>query len=465
MTSHWRDCAEWQRQGLKLSTTSNQAAKIYDAVLSQRVSMYDDPSVGGMEQSLKTLQAADPQFVMGQVMSVGMSLFSTSDTIDNNPELRDKVNALVVHADKSDITPREQKHVDAINLYADGKLHEATVKWEEIVAEYPTDLHAIKQVHGSTFVVGRPQIIRNVVNSALPSWTTDMKHYSFLKGILAFGFAETSLFPQANKTAKEGLAVDQDEVWCRHSLCHLHDNTGQWDYGIDALQTTEAHWMKCTSFNCHLLWHQALFYMEKADYDKVLEIYDNHIEKTLKDSHSMLAKRDATSLLYRLEMEGVKIGDRWEDVYEICRPNIDDHCFVFNDTHMLMSCLGAKKPDVAKKMVNSLRNWARDKSGYYYQTCMKTGLPICEAFVAAADGDFATAVDLIHPVRYDIINIGGSNAQRDVFNLFLINAAINSSKPEHQHLAKSLIHERRALKEDTPLTDRLMSRLMAQHTQ
>ncbi len=53
----------------------------------------------------------------------------------------------------------------------------------------------------------------------------------------------------------------------------------------------------------------------------------------------------------------------------------------------------------------------REKSGYYYETCMKTGIPICEAFVAAADGDFATAVDLIHPVRYDIINIGGSGAQ------------------------------------------------------
>ena len=56
---------------------------------------------------------------------------------------------------------------------------------------------------------------------------------------------------------------------------------------------------------------------------------------------------------------GVKIEDRWDDVYEICRENIEDHCFVFNDTHTMMSCLGAKKPDVARKMVDSLKNWAR----------------------------------------------------------------------------------------------------------
>ena len=58
----------------------------------------------------------------------------------------------------------------------------------------------------------------------------------------------------------------------------------------------------------------------------------------------------------------------------------------------------------------------RDKAGYYYQTCDKIGLPVCEAMVAAADGDFAKAVDLIYPVRYDIIRIGGSGAQVGCYN-------------------------------------------------
>ena len=49
--------------------------------------------------------------------------------------------------------------------------------------------------------------------------------------------------------------------------------------------------------------------------------------------------------------------------------------------------------------------------GWYYQTCSKVGIPICEALVAASDGDFAKAVDFIQPVRYDIINIGGSGSQ------------------------------------------------------
>ena len=37
--------------------------------------------------------------------------------------------------------------------------------------------------------------------------------------------------------------------------------------------------------------------------------------------------------------------------------------------------------------------------------------PICEAFVAYNDGDYARVVDIMCPVRYKIVKIGGSHAQ------------------------------------------------------
>ncbi len=58
--------------------------------------------------------------VMGQVMSIGTKLFSTCDSVDTTPGLREDVDELVQKAQKMDITKREQKHVDGIKLYADG---------------------------------------------------------------------------------------------------------------------------------------------------------------------------------------------------------------------------------------------------------------------------------------------------------------------------------------------------------
>lgn len=39
------------------------------------------------------------------------------------------------------------------------------------------------------------------------------------------------------------------------------------------------------------------------------------------------------------------------------------------------------------------------------------GADVCEALVAYDDEDFSKVVDIIYPKRYDIIRMGGSNAQ------------------------------------------------------
>lgn len=48
--------------GISLSTPSNEAAKLYDAAVSQFVGWYDDKQLDGFEATLKKMLEADPQF-------------------------------------------------------------------------------------------------------------------------------------------------------------------------------------------------------------------------------------------------------------------------------------------------------------------------------------------------------------------------------------------------------------------
>lgn len=48
--------------GIRLSTPSNEAAKLYDAAISQFVGWYDDKQLDGLEGSMKKMLEADPQF-------------------------------------------------------------------------------------------------------------------------------------------------------------------------------------------------------------------------------------------------------------------------------------------------------------------------------------------------------------------------------------------------------------------
>jgi hypothetical protein len=56
---------------------------------------------------------------------------------------------------------------------------------------------------------------------------------------------------------------------------------------------------------------------------------------------------------------------------------------------------------------------------------------------------------LLLPVRFDLWNIGGSHAQRDVVNWTLTEAAIRAGQRD---IALSLAHERLATRPAAPLT-------------
>ncbi|XP_078355848.1 tetratricopeptide repeat protein 38-like [Oculina patagonica] len=132
---------------------------------------------------------------------------------------------------------------------------------------------------------------------------------------------------------------------------------------------------------------------------------------------------------------------------------------------MLMCTLGAKNEDATLKLMASLRDYVRDGSGTNCDVSREVGLAICEAFEQADKGNFDNAVEILKPLRYKIVKIGGSNAQRDIFNLSLIHAALNSPRKQHHQLVRSLLTERKAMKENAPMTDRLMARALALHVE
>ena len=77
--------------------------------------------------------------------------------------------------------------------------------------------------------------------------------------------------------------------------------------------------------------------------------------------------------------------------------------------------------------------------------------PLQQAIAAFGAGDFDRTVDLLLPVRYDIRRIGGSHAQRDLFNQTLIAAALGAGR---RKLARALLAERLALKPNSRRTQR-----------
>ncbi|XP_033109119.1 tetratricopeptide repeat protein 38-like [Anneissia japonica] len=462
--THWRDSKAWLDTGLSLSSTSNEACKLYDAALTQYIGWYDEPSVGGLEATLEALLKSDPSFVMGRVISNGLELLGTGTNIDLNLDLKKNIDEMVDLSMSNSISQREKYHVSAIKFLSDGYQKKACETWERILVENPTDLLALKFAHDSYFYLGESTQIRDSIARVMPYWDDTMPLSSYLHGMYAFGLEETNLYAQAEKEAKLGLHLNPNDPWATHSMAHVLEMSGRAKEGIQFMSTTENDWNICGMIACHNYWHWALYCIEMGDYQKALDIYDKQVEQRTVQSGAPLDMVDAASLLYRLEMEGVSVGKaRWQKLFDIVGPHINDHTLVFNDIHYLMAALGTQQDDIVTSYKESIMDFIKVKKGDQRNIMNDVGVAMFEAFQAYNNGEFAKAVEKMIPIRYQVIRIGGSHAQRDVFNQFLIHAALKSTEKQHQKLARCLLIERKSLKDCAPLTDRLTARAMALH--
>jgi hypothetical protein len=83
------------------------------------------------------------------------------------------------------------------------------------------------------------------------------------------------------------------------------------------------------------------------------------------------------------------------------------------------------------------------------QIYRQIGKYLFEAIDQFKEKNYSNVVELLYPIRNQIYQIGGSNAQRDIFYLLLIHSAVYSNNTKHQQLAKQLINERCLMRNKT----------------
>uniref|UniRef100_A0A3Q2VSN1 Tetratricopeptide repeat protein 38 n=1 Tax=Haplochromis burtoni TaxID=8153 RepID=A0A3Q2VSN1_HAPBU len=445
----------WRAEGLTLSTSSNEACKMYDAILTQYVKWRNDDSLGGIEGCISAVQAADPNFVMGHVISTGLELVATTSSTRLDERLSSAVRRTVELANSQDITSRERLHVKAMELFSHGNFPKACEAWEDILLDHPTDMLALKFAHDAYFYMGAQMQMRDSVARVLPHWKPHMPFY--LNGLYSFGLLETRFYDQAEKVAMEGLALTPDDAWSVHSVAHVCEMKAELDKGLKFMESREKDWEVTDMLASHNYWHWALFFIEK-----VKMIMGFSVFRRCKASGAMLDIVDACSLLYRLEMDGVCVKERWQELLQVTRPHTDDHVTLFNDLHFLMVSLGAKETGTSRRLLEGLQELAKEPGdNQQHQLAGTIGIPMCQAMLEYNQGNYGQTVELLYPLRYRMVDIGGSDAQRDLFNQLLIHAAMKSENKHHQKLGRCLLAERDAVRPNSPLTHRLMQKALA----
>jgi hypothetical protein len=254
-----------------------------------------------------------------------------------------------------------------------------------------------------------------------------------------FGLEEAGDYPRAEDESREAAELEPLSFWPHHTVAHVMEMTGRPEDGLGWMTAREALWATPSHINqVHIWWHKALFHLELGQYDAALALYDGPMRATQRPV--ALSLTNASALLWRLDTLGCDIGDRWRELAALWQGHADGKCLVFGDIHAAIAELRSGQEVLVERRLEAMRETAANgaEAAGLYRT---VGIPIVEGLVAFHRGAYAEALELLLPVRFDLWQIGGSYAQRDVVNWTLTEAAVRA---DQRDVALSLAHERLA---------------------
>ena len=335
------------------------------------------------------------------------------------------------------VTARELAVVDALGSWLQGYPTRSADLLDTVLVTVPEDALIMKLVHAIRFVLGDATGMRQSIERVHAAYGETHPAYGYMLGCRAFSLEETGDYRLAEAAGRRGLEFARDDAWGLHAVAHVHDMTGRARQGLQWLTGREEAWAHCNNFRFHVWWHKALMHLDQGEIDEVLDLYDREIRSDRTDDYRDIS--NGVSLLMRLELEGVDVGDRWEEMAELSARRTEDGCLIFADLHYLLALARTDRQAESRRLIRRIHHDARNSAD---EVGVRMGVPGCDAaegLAAFTEGRFEAAFVLLCRVMPQMQHAGGSHAQRDVFERITIDAGLRAGRLD---AAELLLKER-----------------------
>ena len=410
-------------RGLAVSTDSDAATRLFDRAVEHYLKYHVD-TMALVNQAI----AADPQFALAHCLK-GYLLLSAA-----NPAYSAQIAAALQAAQAgAAATPRERQHVAAFAAWASGGLDKSFAIWHDLLQATPTDLLAFRICDTQWFRHGQTAKIRDQVDRVLPRWSADLPGHDLAQCVWAFAHEETGDYAAAERAIDAAWERDPTNYFAHHVKAHVLEMDCRPRQGRDWLASQIPNWSVGNQLIHHLWWHRALMEIDIGERDAVLASYDANIRnfadpmtKATPDHYVDL--QNANALLWRLELLGLDVGDRWEELADKAEARIGDAGHFLLVPHLMLALAATGRDSAAARFLAALRELAADRTAWTAPAIADVVIPICEAALAHRRGEHARVVELLEPRQPQIRLLGGSNAQRDLFFQMLADAAMRSDR-------------------------------------
>jgi tetratricopeptide (TPR) repeat protein len=403
------------RYGLPLSTDSPRAAERYVEGLDRLLSWSP-----GAEASFEQAIAADEGFALAHA-ALAVIRHLRGD-VDRARASTGQARALGAGA-----TRAEQQHIAAVTAEPPRAL--------PLLAEHLTELpHDALALQLMLLLVARSgaadwrQRMLALLDERASAYGDD---WWFL-GVYALAHEELGRLETARRLAERSLAQNARNAGAAHPLAHVYYETDDHSGGASFLSGWLAGYDRAAPYHCHLSWHLALFALAAGRASRALEVYDRCIRPIVEGAQAGLV--DAAGLLWRVQLYAdVRQPLPWGEVCRLARSARPGMALA--DVHAALA-LAAAGDDVS---LNRLIDGLRALAARGHPLAESVTLPLVQGIGAFGRGDYAEAVRWLEPILDQVVRIGGSNAQREVFEETLIVACLRADRFEQ---AEALLRKR-----------------------
>lgn len=404
------------RYGHEITTTSQAAADAYirgiDAVLG-----FD---AGAME-ALEAAVEADEGFAVAHA-ALGRQLPFVGRAAEGAAHSKRAAELA------SGATRREQRHIAAVAACASAPPMDAAHVVREHVAEFPRDAFVLFQCVGPFSIIAfggstdwrveNFELLQPLSGAYGDDW--------WYLASMAFAHNELYQFAEARRMAERSLELAPRSGNGAHTLAHVFFETGDHTSGTAFLDGWLPGYDRASNIFHHLAWHLALFELNSGNEARVIEIYERDLRPGASDVVPLTTVADNASLLWRCGLYGVVTPDGSSEANRAyCAASFPRAGVTFADLHSAFAFASAGATADLHRLLTDLE--VREASGK--QPAGPVALAIARAIAAFASGDYAGAIALLELHRDAVVRVGGSNAQREVFEDTLLEAYLRSGQP------------------------------------
>jgi tetratricopeptide (TPR) repeat protein len=367
---------------------------VWDDSFGELIEFVGDP-IGALAQ----VNAGDEAFVLGPVLAAACRVLGACSP--DHPLVITDVERVTRRA----VTPREVGHRDALLLLVAGEFGQAAARLDRVTIDYPHDLLAIRLAHDLYLHCGDAEGRLRSSEAAIHAWQPGERGFAVVAGQLAFAYEELGRYAEAERWGRAALDAEPGDAWARHAMAHVYESESRHADAVALLWDSRDQWTERTLFANHLWWHYALRMLDTGDATTATEVLDKHL-----NSVSAFDLCDATSLVWRMELAGLDVADRWRSLAQDWAKVAEVHNSAFVDGHAAMVFAAVDGAD-ADRFWDGLAASHTSGSSENDVTFTEVVKPLAALLRAHRRGSVGGAGSLLPKLH----RLGGSVIQRSIF--------------------------------------------------